>query len=135
MEQNKDVIDALIAEGKKSRITINGREFIIGKLNAITYFKLSKLIVRVGKKYKDAMANFNPTETNAGDIMKFLNILDEADFLECLCIFLPGADTDFCAEVEGEELLNLVEAIAKHNNFEELLKKVKRVIDQFKSLA
>lgn len=129
---SESTIEQLIAEGKKSKITVNEREFIIGKLSAIAYFRISKLIVKVGKKYAEAMAGFKSGETDAGDIAKFLSILDESDFLECLTIFLPDTDADFCSEITGEDLLNLVETICKHNNFGELLKNVKRVIGQIK---
>lgn len=132
MTEQDTTLEALIAEGKRSKVVIQGREFIIGKLTLVIYFRLSKLIVKVGKRYADVLAHFKPTANDAGDIIKFMGVLDERDLLDFLQILLPETDDAFCAQVDGDETLELVTAICRHNDFKGLLKKARGVTDQFK---
>jgi hypothetical protein len=126
-------IDNLIAESQKSNITINGREYVIGKFNIITYFRIAKFIAKVGKKYASKFTHIASSKTDIADIIQFMEILDENDLIEAISIALNESDLEFCKQIDGDSVLLLVETVCKHNDFGVTVKNAQRVVAQLKN--
>jgi len=125
-----DIIDNLINEDKQTELMVNGKKYIIKKFNAITMFRLGKLIAKVGKAYQKDFMNFAGQESNAADIIILMDMLSTEDFIELVSIFLNEPDKTLCAQIEMDDLFKAIELICKYNDFMALLKNVIRVMSQ-----
>lgn len=122
-------IEMLVAEGLATKLMIGGKEYVIKKMSAITYWRFAKFIIKVGAK----LEGFKGTETDLGDMIKFADVLNEAEFLEFLSILLNEPDSKACEEIDGDELISVLDALCKHNDFGNTLKNLQRVIGQIRA--
>ena len=122
-------INKIIEENEFMALNINGKEFKIGKIKGFYYLKLIAFFGKIGKKYRKELVNFKEESTNAGDIFSLLQILDNNDGMELLSILLGTDDVEFCKNIDGEVIPDIIIAICKYNNFAYFKKKVLEMID------
>jgi len=122
-------IDTILEETKFTLLTINGKEFKIGKIKGFYYLKLVTLISKIGKKYHEQFASFKGAPTDMGDILALLQILNCDDGMELLSILLGIEDIEFCKSVNGEDIPDIVIAVCKYNDFDMFKKKVLEMVE------
>ena len=124
---DKSAVDLLIEETSTSTVKIGGKDFVVGKILAITYLKLAKFLARIAKSYAKQMIEFVSGESDIADIIKFLEIIEQQDLSELINILLRTDSVDINI-ITGEELIDFVEVLVKHNDIPALLKKVQGAI-------
>jgi hypothetical protein len=122
-------INKIIEENEFTVLNINGKEFKIGKIKGFYYLKLAAFFGKIGKKYRKELEKFQVASTDIGDIFSLLQILDNNDGMELLSILLGIDDVEFCKNIDGEIIPDIIIAICKYNNFSHFKKKVIEMIE------
>jgi hypothetical protein len=125
-----DIIDKIIDDSLETRLTVNGKEYVIKKFNAINTFRIGKFIAKIGKTYSKELIKFMGSETDIADMIVLLNLISEEDFLELISVFLCEPDKTICSQIERDDLVKLVTAVLRHNDFMAFLKNAPRVISK-----
>jgi len=119
MEDIKTIID----EKKFSEIKVNDKVIQVGKLKTAARLELVYFLGQIFRKYNTKMTSLQSGETNKQDMLSLFEILEPNDMLKLLSIFSGLSETE-CGELDFEVNEEIIEAICKYNNFEDILKKV-----------
>lgn len=107
--------EVLAGEHEKKEIKIQGETFQIGKLKYRQILKLTKAItkmfIRNLKRFKELKAD---GKNVLEDIVNILDILDESEITDILCIVLEK-DIDFCIKLTGVEVSELSRVLYEYN--------------------
>jgi hypothetical protein len=107
--------EVLAQEKEKTEIKIQGEIFQIGKLKYRQILKLTKAItkmfIRNIKRFRELKAD---GKNILEDIMNIMDILDESEITDILCIILEK-DMGFCSDLTACELSELSRILYEYN--------------------
>lgn len=115
------------------QIKIADRTYKIGELSLKQFLRVSKFLARTvlssQKKLQELKERTAGNDSNFGDVMTILDLLDEKDLFQFISIILNEGDITFIEKNVGiVQATSIVAALCEYNSFDDIKKNVQRIV-------